>query len=461
MINRYREKIINCIWNLLDWEKCDYIPNIQFVRDNQKMISDLSDVEFSHYKVYTKYVLLMFIFHEEYNDEDGKWNEIANLFYDIQDVEQQLFSKRYWDATRRLEKELKWLPHFTLEIAKFFETYRQLYLRQSSLIIDAKRYDQEQLINDLNCNVNIKQKWILMTRAIEGRINSNPLMYVDNKTLSDKEFRMTRYICKTTFDVLYKHSIPLNKDFINNLQITSREIVFQMFIDMIEFVSNKTSDPEYRQIENMIWSMSPLTNTLFGFMVNHAEEFSASITNGYYNWNSILKILNSKDNENSDVKDILLIKDNDAENKEFKKIPNSKLKQQLGGEHLMDKELYCCLEKLYDNLSEWHVFEKPCKEAFAFRLSGFNKPDNLDIRWVAGKALLGKIIRCLYENENDTPPYKRMAQFFGINANIAGASQITKGAKGTDKVVKLLTDSGFKNVDVFTNNTPKRIIPVR
>ena len=37
----------------------------------------------------------------------------------------------------------------------------------------------------------------------------------------------------------------------------------------------------------------------------------------------------------------------------------------------------------------------------------------------------------------------------GVKANIAGAGQIQKGAKETEDIVKLLTDCGFTDVDVF------------
>ena len=83
MLSKYKEEIISRVWQLLNWEKCDEIHSIHFVCDNKKMISSLSGNEFSHYRIYVKFALFMFIYHEEYEDEDGKWSEIANLFFNI------------------------------------------------------------------------------------------------------------------------------------------------------------------------------------------------------------------------------------------------------------------------------------------------------------------------------------------------------------------------------------------
>ena len=96
MLSKYKEEIISRVWQLLNWEKCDEIHSIHFVCDNKKMISSLSGNEFSHYRIYVKFALFMFIYHVEYEDEDGKWSEIADLFYNIQDCEQQEFSDRYF-----------------------------------------------------------------------------------------------------------------------------------------------------------------------------------------------------------------------------------------------------------------------------------------------------------------------------------------------------------------------------
>jgi hypothetical protein len=44
----------------------------------------------------------------------------------------------------------------------------------------------------------------------------------------------------------------------------------------------------------------------------------------------------------------------------------------------------------------------------------------------------------------------------GLKNNIAAAGKVQKGSKGTDDIVKLLTECGFINVDVFEDPYGKK-----
>lgn len=114
---------------------------------------------------------------------------------------------------------------------------------------------------------------------------------------------------------------------------------------------------------------------------------------------------------------------------DYYKIPSIKI---AGDNKQSDNQLYKCLQSLYESLYAQSFFEKPCKEAFIYRLSGFNRPQNLEIRWIGPKAYLGKIIRCLYEDQEryQKSPYTKIASFMGLtNSNLAGAGKLVKGAK--------------------------------
>lgn len=459
MLNKYREDIISRVLKLLNWEECDEIRSIHFVCNNKKKISSLSGNEFYHYRIYVKFALFMFIYHEEYEDEDGKWSEIADLFFSIQDCEQQEFSDRYFNTASRLERQMEWLPQYTLELAKFFEVYHQHFWRQYYLSRKLEKYDERQLYDDYLHNVNIQQKIKLMLRAYENRKLSNPLMFVDNKTLPlGDEYVSYRLACNSTFDKLNKHNIPFTDDFIKEIKITSREIMFQMFVDMIECVSNKSNDLENQQLENLIWSKRPPTDTLFNYTCQHSEEFASTIRNGNYDWKSILFILNS-DTDKSDIdEDIYLTRDEEDKNKEYIIVPPSKLSHQYSADKMNNKELYLCLKKLYDKLYEQNVFEGPCEKAFIYRLSGFEKPDDLHIKWVGKHLYLGRIVRALYSVKGSSPNYKGFETFFDLkDKNIANASKQLTGPNGKHNlrmVVKLLEECGFVDVNVFEELQP-------
>ena len=459
MLNKYREDIISRVLKLLNWEECDEIRSIHFVCNNKKKISSLSGNEFYHYRIYVKYALFMFIFHEEYEDEDGKWSEIADLFFSIQDCEQQEFSDRYFNTASRLERQMEWLPQYTLELAKFFEVYYQLFLRLHYLSRKWEKYDMIQMYDDYLHNVNIQQKMELMLRAYVNRKMSNPLRFVDNKTLPlGDESVSYRLTCNSTFDKLNKHKIPFTDDFIKEIKITSREIVFQMFVDMIKCVSNTSNDHEYQQLGNLIWGKRHPTDTLFNYICQHSEEFASTIRNGNYDWKSILFILNS-DTDKSDIDDdIYLTRNEEDKNKEYIIVPPSKLSHKYSTDKMNNKELYLCLKKLYDRLYEQNVFESPCEKAFIYRLSGFEKPDDLHIKWVGIHLYLGRIIRALYSVNDSSPNYKGFATFFGLkDKNIASASNPLTGPSGKHKLrkmVKLLEECGFVDVNVFKELQP-------
>ena len=80
MLNKYREDIISRVLKLLNWEECDEIRSIHFVCNNKKKISSLSGNELYHYRIYVKFALFMFIYHEEYEDEEGSGARLPICF---------------------------------------------------------------------------------------------------------------------------------------------------------------------------------------------------------------------------------------------------------------------------------------------------------------------------------------------------------------------------------------------
>lgn len=80
------------------------------------------------------------------------------------------------------------------------------------------------------------------------------------------------------------------------------------------------------------------------------------------------------------------------------------------------------------------------------------------MKWIGRYAYLGKLIRCLYEDKDRgfVPAYKQVAEFMGLKNNVAAAGKVQKGSKGTDDIVKLLTECGFINVDVFEDPYGKK-----
>lgn len=130
----------------------------------------------------------------------------------------------------------------------------------------------------------------------------------------------------------------------------------------------------------------------------------------------------------------------------YEKIPNTKIKGK--------RSIIECLDNLYLKLikKEW-IPQNTNKELFIYRLSGQKGPYDMTfkMKWTDKPATLGKLVRCLYETQNNCPPYTKIGDFFGLKNNIAGASNILSHNKTAKEIIKFLESCGFTNVDVFEN----------
>ncbi|MBR1378751.1 MAG: hypothetical protein IJ557_06465 [Bacteroidaceae bacterium] len=453
MINKYKNVIIDKVYQYLDWEQSKEVRTIAFVCNNTKRVVDLNDNEFLLYRDYVRSVLPLFVLHENFDDEDDRgWSKIAELFFNIQNCERQEFVEKYWDVKARLKEQMDLLPIISLELSKFFALYHQIYIRNYYLSQQLEGYSSQQIFNDYLNKVNVPRKIWSMFNAQANMVQPNPLKYIDASLQSDKGLVFDKILLDYVFRKIEDHKIPLTYDFIQQLRATGREIAFQMLVSMLDFVEDKTTDPKYRQFELLVWGSNTPFNPLFQLISLNADDFNLKEARQKYNWKEVLNLLSIEELDiDVDNSDIIFSKDDNSENENFIRVPSSKYK---GGvnQKLQDKMLYKCLTYLYNKLSEEYIaFESPCKDAFIYRFSGFNRPDDLKIKWIGKNAFLGKLIRCLYEDKNRgvVPSYKKIATYMGVKANIAAAGQIQKGTKDTKEIVDLLTDCGFTNVDVF------------
>lgn len=465
MINKYKDAIIDKALQYIEWEKSEEIRSTYFVCMNTKKVLDLSEEEFLLYRTYVRCALPIFIYHENYeddedegeNEDDGGWREIRDLFFNILDCERQEFVEKYWNAQERLDKKLKFLSFFCLEFYKFITIYYQLFLRNCFLSRQLEEYSFEKMVEDYVKKINIRQKMWSMLNAWKNVHQPNPINYLDVSTLSNNDFASNRLLHYDVFRKMEEHTIPFTDNFVENLRATNRELVFQMVISMLDFVEDKTMDAKLRQLELFIWNYKTQYYYLFQTISINAVGFNLKGEGQKYNWKEVLNLLSIEElDSNFDNSDIISTKDEATSSTDFIRVPSSKYR---GGNNLnrKDRTLYKCLEKLYHKLYDGTEFS--CKEAFIYRFSGFNRPDNLQMECVVENAFLGKIVRCLYEDKTKgyTPPYKKMSKYFGLNANIAGAGNIKKGAKGTEEVIKLLSECGFVNVDVFEELKVKKV----
>ena len=70
MINKYKNVIIDKVYQYLDWEQSKEVRTIAFVCNNTKRVVDLNDNEFLLYRDYVRSVLPLFVYHENFDDED-------------------------------------------------------------------------------------------------------------------------------------------------------------------------------------------------------------------------------------------------------------------------------------------------------------------------------------------------------------------------------------------------------
>ena len=461
MINKYKNAIIDKVYQYMEWEQSKDVQSIAFVCNNTKRVVDLNDNEFLLYRDYVRCVLPFFVLYENSDDiDDGSWADIAELFFNIRNCKRQEFVEKYWNTEARLKKQMDLLPIISLELIKFYALYHQLYIRNYYLSQKLRGYSSQQIINDYLNRINVPKKMWSMFNALANTNQPNPLKYLDASLQSDKDFVSNQILHDNVFRIIEEHKVPFTLDFAKDLRATSREIAFQMLISMLDFVEDKTIDTGYRQFELLIWGTNTPFNSLFQLISLNADDFNIKDKGHKYNWKEVLNLLSIETLDiDVDNSDIIISKEYVNKTDCFIRVPSLKYKAG-SNPNRQDRVLYKCLTNLYNKLSEnYFVFESPCKEAFIYRLSGLNRPDDLKIQWMGKNAFLGKLIRCLYEDTAGeiVPSYKKIATFMGVEGNIAAAGQITKGTKGTDEVVRLLTECGFTNVDVFEDEEIKKV----
>lgn len=135
----------------------------------------------------------------------------------------------------------------------------------------------------------------------------------------------------------------------------------------------------------------------------------------------------------------------------YEKIPNIKVSAR--------RIITECLDNLFKELLQrgW-IAEDTNRELFIYRFSGQNVPYdiNFKIGWTGKPATLGKIIRCLYQTSTTVPPYRKISNFFGIDNNVGGASNITIHNRTAQEIVQLLESCGFVQVNVFEDPSKKK-----
>ena len=125
--------------------------------------------------------------------------------------------------------------------------------------------------------------------------------------------------------------------------------------------------------------------------------------------------------------------------------------------------MYYSLSNLYDKLvsEEYSLLDQDTpKELFVYRFSGLLPSGsnsslifNQIMKWNGKKAILGNLIRALYEKGdlNDSPKYRKIQAFFGMDekTNLAEAKNRTHRTNSVKTTLKILEGCGFIKVDVF------------
>lgn len=454
MINKYKEDIINRVYEHIDWKLSPRVRNIAFACDNINRVEKLSGSEFSLFRNYVKDVLSLS--QNGFDDDNGSWAEIRSLFSDIQNCEHDEFIKKYSYTEAKQGELMRFLPPFCLELTKFFILDDQLCTRNHYQRLPLPEYKHDQRNDDYLNGINVANKEICMQRAKENIRQPNHLKYIDVSLQSDKEL-MSKPHYEDVYSIIKGRKIPLTENFKKQLIETSREIAFLMLVAMLDSVNDRNREPMFRQVELQVWGSNTPFNSLFQYVSLNADGFKFK-EGKYYNWKEVLNMLSIEEFDiDADNSDIYISKENNNNTKNFVRVPASKYKNGYDPKQ-KDMVLYKCLKKLYNKLYENNAFESPCEEAFIYRFSGFNKPDDLKMKWIGRYAYLGKLIRCLYEDKDRgfVPAYKQVAEFMGLKNNIAAAGKVQQGSKGTDDIVKLLTECGFINVDVFEDSYGKK-----
>lgn len=448
MIHEYqKDNIVHHIWDLIKWENDSRFNSLLFVEKNNLIYNynNLSVDDFKHYQDYVLGLMLLFYAYNEYKEElqlVGKieeepvvatvidsekededetfWKEIERTLGDIFSSEQQLFLRKFLSLCLLKKKQMSFLHSLYVEVIKY------LLLNEESFW----------------CNLNFHFKDINEFKAPIHSLNDISIPFVFYSLLERFKIR----------------TMPFPNSFIEDIEKTNNEMVFHMFLSMIQYYKDRKKD-ESSRYSYWFWRYETPFNSLLEMLSNYTEmidvgvkKYSNEILNKktLYDGKILEEIAFSLEEavEETDTTFETAFDTNGVNKKDFYRIAPGKIEVQNPSSY----QLYKRLEALYESLNSQNCFNKPCKDAFIYRLSGFQRPENLEIEWVGANAFLGKIIRCLYEDKEtgQKPPYKKIAEFMGLhNKNLADAINAKKGKADTDRVIKLLKDCGFANVDVF------------
>lgn len=439
--------IVKIILDLIKWENDYNFNSLSFVENNNLRYNykNLSVDDFNHYQDYVLGLMLLFhaynnhkkklllygkiekeplvstITDSEKEDENEKfWKEIERTLGDIFSSEQQLFLRKFLSLCILKNNQMSFLHSLYVEVIKYLILNKELIWYSKLHFLKAR--------NKFSVSISL----------------------VDDISIP--------FVFQSLLERFKIRTIPFPNSFIEDIKKTNNEMVFHMFLRMIQYYKDRKKDKSIRY-SYWFWREETPFNSLFEMLSNYTKKIDVGVKK-YSN-----EILNNKKSYDGDILEDIVFSlleavkktdttfetafdTNGVNKKDFYRIAPRKIDVQTPSSY----QLYKRLEALYESLNSQNCFNKPCKDAFIYRLSGFQRPENLEIEWVGAYAFLGKIIRCLYEDKetDQKPPYKKIAEFMGLpNKNLADAKNAKKGKADTERVIKLLKDCGFTNVDVF------------
>ena len=311
---------------------------------------------------------------------------MGEFFFELLQYDKVKIAHKYPAFAKKYRNEIEKLQLFTIEFCKFAIAYQQLYTILSVLSKKAKNYNQNDYISDIATGINLEKRIKILMNAILNISQYNLIKYVNETTLTDEEiFHSYKY--DNIFKQINEKRIPFTNDFIQGLRAAGREITFQLFLKMIDHRKNRSISKETFLLEDILWSENTPFYQLRQIIIQNYGKIDMYSGNTYH-WKNILSMLQSAKNSDLEERmkdDILLVKE--KEKQDFIVVLKSKIK-----EPYSDQKLYNNLNILYEELEDKKCFDKSCKEAFIYRLSGFNRPQDLSIKWISKKSYLGKMV---------------------------------------------------------------------
>jgi len=249
------------------------------------------------------------------------------------------------------------------------------------------------------------------------------------------------------YDLVYWHAILDSNRFYNQEAFDPYYVVIGAFLQYHQVYSDEWKD-------YLFWAVKAATCQVqdkigfIRFLNSKEEEGGSRFASTFVEW--LEDIQKTKKEILLDTKIIKqhtsILRSCEGDPKWYEKIPNTKIKE--------NRSIIECLDNLYQELikKEW-IPQNTNKELFIYRLSGQRGPYDMTfkMKWTDKPATLGKLVRCLYETQNNYPAYTKIGDFFGLKNNIAGARRILSDNNSAKEIIKLLESCGFTHVDVFEN----------